>query len=96
MTACTIHAEGRALVLTIPSPKEGLSHSVEVPCTLPGVKLLHRILTKRAAWNSPMPAYLGTDASPTQLMVEEWLRQDREAAAQARLNPELEVIELDL
>lgn len=83
------------LALTLPSPAGG-THTVCLPQTPAGLQHLIRILRAAEAEASPT---IGKVASPTQHMVDAWLRNDaerrREEAAEA-LRKAVEGIELDL
>lgn len=72
MTApCTIALTPDGLfALTIPSPSGG-EQTIEIPFTIEGFLALRRILIAREV--APK-AKLGTDAEPTQSLVQEWLR----------------------
>ena len=59
------------IALTIPSPSGG-DHTVEVPCTADGLRLLRTTLQEHS--RAPDAATLGTAASPTQCDVDALLR----------------------
>lgn len=57
--------------LIIPAVLGVFTHSVDIPCTWQGMMALRRLLIERE--RAPF-ARLGTPASPTQAMINEWLR----------------------
>lgn len=67
-----------SLRLFIPSAREGsdAEYSVQIPCEGRGAKMIRTILTARATGGRGRygnGSLLGTEASPTQQMVEQWL-----------------------
>lgn len=93
MVDCTITADGNSLILRIPSGSgSDLSHTVAIPPTEAGLRVIQRILIHRA--KATRPQNIGTVGSPTQEMVRAWLARER--AERQPIHPELEIIELDL
>lgn len=74
MTAVTISlgADG-GFDLQVPSTLEHRTHVIHIPASTSGLSILRKVLSER---NKEI-AKLGNPSSPTQFMVEEWLRQDR-------------------
>lgn len=79
----TIALSASGFVLTVPSTLEGRSHTIQVPGDEAGVKIIRKVLTERQKAFAKLE--IGHAASPTQAMVQEWLRQDRTARAEAAL-----------
>lgn len=77
MTRFHISLDGANLKLHIPSARDGstLEYSITFPCTAQGAKSLRRAIMER---DKQPHGLLGTDASPTQRMVEEWLANGHE------------------
>lgn len=75
MTRFAISLDGASLRLHVPSAREGsdLEYSITFPCTSQGAKALRRAIMERQVKPHGL---LGTDASPTQQMVEAWLAED--------------------
>lgn len=86
--------------LTIPSNHVEGAHSVTIPLSIPGLKLLKKILTERQ--RSPS-ARISEPASPVQAQVNAWLAQERldrmreaEEEKKKKLIAELDITGLDL
>lgn len=74
MSRCSISLDPSGqLLLEIPSQTVSGGHSILIPPTEGGLKILTQTLRKREAAISR----LGDVGSPTQAQVEAWLRQDR-------------------
>lgn len=73
MTDCTIRLNGAGFSVTIPSDISGNTHTLEVPQSLGGLRILRKILSDRQREEDRR---IGTGSSPTQQMVEEWLRTE--------------------
>lgn len=76
MTDCTItlSRDQTKLSLYIPSPIKG-GHTVLIPPTLAGIEALMKILQRQGA-DRAQDKTIGTTASPTTVMVEEWLKHN--------------------
>jgi hypothetical protein len=72
MSAITIKLEGDTFVLSIPGVEAAGSHEVRIPTYAP--ELLIRVLSNQANASATYQRKIGFDASPTQYMVEGWLR----------------------
>lgn len=70
----TLSADG-GFILQLPSTLEDRSHVVNITADLAGIKTMKKILRERGFTSSRKE--IGNVASPTQAMVDEWLRQDR-------------------
>lgn len=84
----------------VPSQKCNGSHRVQIPFTLSGLSILRKLLQERAR---EAEHTLGMNGSPTQQMVEAWLRRDKELAVVEKKEPtadhlliNLNIEELDL
>ena len=66
---------GLALELPAPPPFKG-SHTVFIPATNDGMRVLIRLLSAR---ESAADKRIATNAAPTQAQVDAWLRADRQA-----------------
>jgi hypothetical protein len=85
MITIALSAEGFAL--TIQSPK-GLVHTVQVPNSVAGLKIINTLLHAQAAAQSEHDKFIGTRASPTEEMVRHWLRDNKpKAPAQSASGP---------
>ncbi len=65
--------KGQTLQCMIPS-RTGASHVVEIPMTVDGLRVLHRILTARKGERN---STLGMEGSPTQAIIRKWLAENR-------------------
>lgn len=103
MTSCTITlAPSGALALSIPSPS-GRTQTVEVPCTVEGLRVIRNVLQDRAQEG---PKTLGTRSEPTASQIAEFLAEQardaeetkrrRIAAKAAAADEVLELIGLEL
>jgi len=104
MTDCTISLCAVGFALTIPSDSSGRTHTIEVPQSVGGLKIIHRVLMDR---QRAADRRIGHVASPTQVMVEQWLRieaenhrkmleEDRKKKLLPDLDIDLSSIDLDL
>ena len=57
-------------------PSVSGTHTITVPCTEKGLRLLRKVLQKYASGGTKK---IGHDESPTQWQVEAWLKADAEA-----------------
>ena len=81
-----------SLVLELESPHVNGSYHVAVPFTVDGLIMVRQILRDRA--RSP-EAKIGTKASPTQEMVNHFMRtHERKAQEAAKANPHASLINL--
>lgn len=71
-------------ILTVPSTLEGRSHDIEVPANESGITVIRKVLSAQARAIKEYERKLGFEASPTQAMVEQWLRLDRITRAAAK------------
>lgn len=69
--------------LTVPSTLEGRTHVVLVPGDSSGLTIIRKVLSARAKAVSRLE--IGNAASPTQSMVEAWLREERQRRAFEKL-----------
>ena len=95
MSDVTISLSGQGLALTFPSDVSGRTHTLEVPMNIGGLQIIRKALMARQREEDRR---LGTQASPTQAMVEEWLateRRERKEAA-AKVEPSHIIAGLDL
>lgn len=89
MTAVTIALSAAGgFTLTVPSTLEGRSHVIQVPGDESGVKVMRKVLVERQKAFAKLE--IGHAASPTQAMVQDWLRQDRLARMEAKARAEEE------
>lgn len=79
MSDCTITLGTDCLRLSIPSEVEDRIQTVLIPPTEDGMRVLLRILRARNEAPGLNGRKLNTDSEPTQALVREWLRADREA-----------------
>lgn len=77
--------------LTIPSSSSTLTHTVEIPPTLDGLRILRKILSARSSTPS---ARIGEDASPIREQVRLWLLEERQQRVLPK--PEFDISSLDL
>lgn len=77
----TITIEGTFFCLAIPGPERGVHH-VRFPISR--AKEMARWLSARQHAQSRNELTIGTTASPTQQMVDEWLRADAQRQAEER------------
>lgn len=83
----------------IPSMTKEGGHHVNIPLSTDGLKALRKLLIQR---EQAIKATIGQDASPTQQMIEQWLRQmqiDREASASAKIKeivPEVDLSDITI
>lgn len=68
-----LNASGEMLAI-IPSAIENRAQLVSIPLTLAGLRILKRILVARDKGT----AKLGAEAEPTQALIHEWLRAERQ------------------
>ena len=83
------------LLLEIPSQTVSGGHSILIPPTEGGLKILLQTLRKRERAISR----LGDPGSPTQAQVEAWLRQDRlerASAAKAKTTSQFDGLDIEL
>lgn len=94
MAELTVTLVGGELHARIPSPSGG-EQLIHVPCTLDGVRILKRILSAPAHYAHGTK--LGTEREPTQSLVNEWLKAERQRQreAEASLFADLD-LEIDL
>lgn len=98
MTELTIAlSDNGGFEVAVPSSTGGLHH-VQIPFTLTGLSVLRKLLQERAKQRK---ATIGMNGSPTQQMVEAWLKKDQEERAaapkpQPALLAGLNIEELDL
>ncbi|HEY9155563.1 MAG TPA: hypothetical protein VIM69_10550 [Opitutaceae bacterium] len=85
---------GGDLACEIPSPSGGTQH-ITIPLSLDGLRILKRILS--APSHRDFGAKLGTDCEPTQALVNEWLKAERQRQreSEAKILDDLE-LEIDL
>lgn len=92
----TINLAGAGLSLSVPSDVTGGTHSVAVPFTMEGMKIIRKVLMAR---QREADRRIGNTSSPTQDMVEKWLSEERRQLAVKPLVIEgldLSGIDLDL
>lgn len=93
MSDPTIRLAGANLLVTVPSELEGRGHTVEIPCTEGGLRIIRKLLRKREIERDRR---IATQASPTQQMVEEWLAIEARENAKKPLLPDLDLASIDL
>lgn len=85
-----LNASGEMLAI-IPSTVENRSQHVSIPITLEGLRILKRILVARDKGSQR----LGHESEPTQALVHEWLRAERQREL-AKVVTEVEDLELEI
>lgn len=71
-------ADNGGFTVEIPSDTTEGAHHVQIPFTQTGLSVLRKLLQERA---KERKATLGMNGSPTQQMVDAWLRREREERA---------------
>ena len=90
MIKLTLNASGEMLAI-IPSAIEGRDQVVSIPASLDGLRILKRILVARDRGS----AKLGEAAEPTQALVNEWLKAERQRQLSSEV-AKIEDLELEI